>query len=337
MARPTTGRAERRAERRRRHGIFSRWFPGFLERRLPRGRRVTLDQRRIFIAPSAAGGWFLLTLLLMFLVAVNYQNNLAFALVFLLISLFAVAILHTYANLAGLSLEGRHGHPTFAGERAEFEIQLSHDGARPRHHLTLGWPGEAPITVSLDDTTALPVRLFHATECRGVLRPGRLRLQSVYPLGLLRAWTWLDLDLSTLVYPQPLSGSRPLATIAASQQPGSEQSQPGSDDYAGFRPYRAGDAPRQVLWRTAAKGLPLQTKQFAETRLPTEHLSFAAASGDTELRLRLLCHWVLAASRQQQPFGLELPGFTLAPGSGPEHTAQALTALARFGLTEPPA
>lgn len=305
-----------------------------LERRIPRGRRVTLDQRRIFIAPSVTGAWFLLMLLLMFLVGVNYQNNMALALVFLLLSLFTVAILHTYANLAGLTLEGRPGQPTFAGERAEFEILLQHHSARPRHHLTLGWPGEAPVTVSVDSGTAVSVRLFHAALQRGVLRPGRLRLQSVYPLGLLRAWTWLDLELTALVYPQPLPGPRPMAMLAASEQPGTIHTQPGSDDYAGFRPYRPGDAPRQVLWRTAAKGLPLQTRQFAETRLPTELLSFDAAEGDTEQRLRLLCHWVLEASRRQQPFGLDLPGRTLAPVSGPEHTAQALAALARFGLPE---
>jgi hypothetical protein len=36
----------------------------------------------------------------MLVAAINYQNNMAFALTFLLANLFVVAVLHSYANLS---------------------------------------------------------------------------------------------------------------------------------------------------------------------------------------------------------------------------------------------
>nr|MBP8236720.1 DUF58 domain-containing protein [Pseudomonas sp.] len=71
---------------------WQRW----LARRIPAASSVTLNQRRIFIVPSATGGAFALVLLLMLLAAINYQNSLAYGLTFLLMSLFIIAILHTY-------------------------------------------------------------------------------------------------------------------------------------------------------------------------------------------------------------------------------------------------
>ena len=40
----------------------------------------------------------------MLITAINYQNNMSFALTFLLATLFVVGVLHTYANLSGLTI-----------------------------------------------------------------------------------------------------------------------------------------------------------------------------------------------------------------------------------------
>lgn len=311
-------------------------FGAWLERRIPRARRVTLDQRRIFIAPSRAGAWFLVGLALMFLVAVNYQNNLAFALVFLLFSVLVVSIFHTFANLAGLVLEGLGGQPTFAGERAEFRVRVSAMGGRERHGIGVGWPEQAMAGTSLLGTGTAELQLFHAAPRRGLLRPGRILLESAYPLGLIRAWSWVDLDLTALVYPDPRLCAAQSVMASDADPEGRREWQPGSDDFHGFRSYRAGDNPRHVLWRAAAKDQPLQTLQFADAQLPTEYLRWDAVSGEPEERLRKLCHLVLECARQGRPFGLALPGISIPPASGDGHKSRALAELALFGCGERP-
>ena len=310
---------------------FDRW----LKKRIPSARSITLDQRRIFIFPSRAGLCFLAVLAVMLIAAINYQNNMAFALVFFLFSIFIVAILHTFSNLSGLCIEALRGQPTFAGEIAEFDVQLRRTRERAYHAIELSWPGEAIARLSLSDTQVAPVKLFHHSRNRGWLRPNRLAIQTFYPLGLLRAWTWIDLDIAALVYPRPIAGPRPISEEGDADY-GSRMLKKGSDDFHGFRAYRSGDNLRHVMWRAYAKGQPLQTKQFAETHVQSHWLSYEACAGEREHRLGVLCYWVLELERKGEVFGLQLPDATLAPDSGPEQREKALRMLALFQSSSRP-
>ncbi|HEY3699325.1 MAG TPA: DUF58 domain-containing protein, partial [Spongiibacteraceae bacterium] len=215
------------------------------------------------------------------------------------------------------------------GEIAEFELQLRRTRTRAYHAIELGWPGEPFAQVSLLDTQIVAVKLFHRSRVRGWLRPARLSVKTVYPLGLLRAWTWIDLDIAALVYPRPIVAPRPSGGDGDSAQ-GARQLKKGSEDFYGFRPYRSGDNLRHVLWRAYAKGQPLQSKQFAETQVQSHWLRYDDCEGDRERRLGVLCHWILELERKGEVFGLQLPGVTLAPDSGPEQRERALRMLALF-------
>ena len=70
----------------------------WVNRRIPPARSVTLSQRRIFIFPSRVGFFFGLALIVMLLTGINYQNNMAFALTFLLATLFVVGVGMQHAN-----------------------------------------------------------------------------------------------------------------------------------------------------------------------------------------------------------------------------------------------
>lgn len=310
---------------------FDRW----LTQRIPSARSITLDQRRIFIFPSRVGLCFLVVLVVMLIAAINYQNNMAFALVFFLFSIFVVAILHTFSNLSGLCIEALRGQPAFAGEVAEFDVQLRRTRERAYYAIELTWPGEAAAKISLTDTQIATVKLFHHSRRRGWLRPGRLMVQTFYPLGLLRAWTWIDLDIIALIYPRPIAGARPISEEGDADF-GARTMKKGSEDFYGFRTYRSGDNLRHVMWRAYAKGQPLQTKQFAETQVQSHWLSYDACTGEREHRLGVLCYWILEFDRTGEVFGLQLPDATLAPDSGTEQREKALRMLALFQSTPAP-
>jgi hypothetical protein len=110
-------------------------------RRLPQAPRIELDQRRIFIMPSRSGVGFVMVLLLVFLAAINYQNSMAYALVFLLGSVFVVAILHTYRNLRGLIVSGNGATSVFVGEQARFSLRLE-SGGKDHQAIGVGWDAQ---------------------------------------------------------------------------------------------------------------------------------------------------------------------------------------------------
>lgn len=307
------------------NGRFEKW----LDRRIPPSRAVTLDRRNVFIFPTREGFTFALLLVLLLLGAVNYQNSLVFAFAFLLASLFVIGILHTFRNLSGITIELVGCRAAFAGEDAEFHVGVSRADRRVHEGLCFAWPGSIAQTLDLVEGEA-QIKLFVHAPRRGWLRPGRLLVESRFPLGLLRAWSWIDLDASALVYPRPVIAGRAPMT-AGTRDSGAALVRDGSDDFVGMREYVQGDSLRQINWKRWARGGNLQVKEFggyADRRLWLDWDSLPSL--DTEARLSRLCGWAVQAARERDDYGLRIPGITVEPDQGDRHRDRVLKALALF-------
>ena len=307
--------------------LFQRW----LTRRIPAASRVRLNHRRIFIMPTRAGMGLLLLLVIMLIGAINYQNSLVYAVVFLLGSLFWIGLHHTYRNLAGLELQAGGSLPVFAGEAAELPLTL----LAPRREyqaITLFWPGtdRRQVDVELELGAALP--LYHPTTHRGWLRPGRLRVETRYPLGWFVAWSLVDLDWRVLVYPQPLTLPLP-GSRAAEAGDGHQLLAEGVDDFQGLRAYQPGDSRKRLDWRAWSRGQGLHSKVFAEPQQDSLWLDLAHTPGSSvEQQLSCLAGWVLQLESLRRPYALALGEQRIGPGQGEAHRDSCLRALALHGV-----
>ena len=306
---------------------FRRW----INRRIPSAREVTLDQRRIFIFPSRVGFFFGACLLVMLIAAINFENNLSYALTFWLATLFVIAILHTYANLSGLTVRAVRAQPAFPGQQSEFQVMIKRNKRRDYFALRLKWANSGEALVSLVDEDSVIVALQMAVDKRGWFSPGRLLLESTYPLGLLRCWTLIDLELVALVYPRPLVSTQ-LPAFASNTPDGNVACVDGNDDFYGFRGYRSGDSPRQVNWKGLAKRQGLLTKQYTAYADHSVWLDWDMFAGlDAEQRLSHLCYWVLEFDRRGEEFGLRMPSGVIEPALGENHRDAILKELALYG------
>lgn len=321
-----TGEIERLPDTLRRR--FREW----VDRRIPPARAVTLDQKRLFIFPSRVGFFFGLSLFVMLLAAINFQNNLSYALTFLLATLFIIAVLHTFANLSGLKICAVRAQPAYPGQQTEFEIAV--ERTRQREHIGIYFSFESSTTerLNLVDQDEARLSLHAPVGERGWFRPGRLLVESTYPLGLLRCWTWIDLELHALVYPRPLPSAQPPG-LATEQPDGTAIPVPGRDDFYGFRDYRHGDSPRHIHWKGLAREQTLQTKQYAAYADRSVWLDWDMFPGlGTEQRLSHLCYWALEFEKNRDEYGLRLPGVQIDPDTGERHLEQVLRALALHGI-----
>ncbi|WP_444915964.1 DUF58 domain-containing protein [Microbulbifer sp. TRSA007] len=306
--------------------LMQRW----LSRRAPRARAITLNHSRLFILPTRAGLGFLIVVALLWLLGTNYENNLVFALTFLLVSILAVLPLHTFANLSGVHLRLVDTRAAFAGDFAEAEINVSCEGKRDREWLELSWPPEQGSRVDLCEQKSADICISMPVVKRGRVQAPRLRVESRFPLGLFRCWSRIDLDVEFLVYPRPISaGPLPLGETVAEGEFGEVKR--GGDDFAALKPYQAGDSLRHVAWKQYAAGRDLYSKDYerkTDTRL---WLDWGLLDGrDIEMRLSNLCDWTLQAEKQGIAYGLCLPGISIEPSLGPEHQQQVLQALALY-------
>ncbi|MDR5892071.1 DUF58 domain-containing protein [Halomonas mongoliensis] len=297
----------------RRPGLGERWW-----RRLAMAPGSPLPQRRLFLLPTRFGlGWAVLVLLLL-LFGINYQNTLAYVLAFWLFGLGVVALLRAWRNLLGVMPTLRLPGEVFAGGEARLGVVLA--GGRPRTGLELHAGGvSARIDLPEGQGEAL---LALPAPVRGVQPLPRIRLETRWPLGVVRALAWLQSDERLLVYPRPLAEDEPEHRHAGA---GLEAS-----DFAGLRRAEPGDSPARLAWKQWSRTGQLAAKAFSVPPRRQLWLDYDACRGDPERRLSLLCARVLAHHRAGDRYGLRLPGVTLAQGEGPRQRRLALEALARF-------
>lgn len=298
----------------------------------PDARRITIAQRRLYILPTPQGFLFGLTLLVMLLGSMNYANSMGFMLTFLLFSLVVLSMNAAHANLLGLELVAASVEPVFAGETARFHLAVHNPGRRARVAVTLSAEDDER-TVTSDIPAAgqnlAPVPL--ATQRRGWQPVGRLAVESSYPFGLFRPWSWVYMDWKVLVYPAPAVQAPPLPDPLGGQGLG-RPNQHGEDDFGGLRQYQRGDSPRRIAWKASTRHDELLTKRFSGTGEQTRWFAWDDLAGlDDETRLSVLCRWVLTAHASGMAYGLKLPGAVFPPGSGEEQRDRCLQALALHG------
>ena len=313
------------------HETFVRWA---LRVRPPEAAPIVLTQRRVYVLPTRAGLAYATALGVILLGAMNYNLSLGHALVFLLAGLGIVAILHTFRNLVLISIRPGRCEPVFAGNPAQFDLVLENKRLDARTSLRLFLNDEAPIEVDIGPHARTVATLNILAPRRGWLPMPRATIETTWPLGLVRAWSYAVPDMNCLVYPTPATKAPPLPWGGESAR-GATRDGRGADDFSGLRNHQAADSPRHVAWKAVARQHdgPLLTKLFSGAAAQQLWLDWNALSDsiDTEQRLSILTRWMIDADAAGLAWGLRMPAVRLAPDNGPAQLAAGLRAVALYG------
>jgi len=291
---------------------------------------ATLTSRRVYILPTGVGFVYGIMTFAMLLGSMNYNNNLSFALTFLLAALGFVSMHHCQRNLVGLELSFAGVEPVFAGQSANFRIAVTNHSKSHRHHLQLYVGG---VASNIDDLGPGESRVFHLeipTTDRGYVTLPRFGIRTLFPFELFRAWSWLHMDLTALVYPA-LAEEAPEPPPSISALGHRQQDARGEEDFAGLRRFHVGDSPRHVAWKAYARSGELLSKQFSGADTSSQWLDFnEIPASDVERRLSILARWVVDADRSQSDYGVRLPGEEFPPAHGDAQRHRCLKAMAMF-------
>lgn len=291
----------------------------------------SLVYRQIFILPTVFGTGFAFMLLMTALGGLNFNNNLALLLVFITGAAAQLTTHIAYRNLVGLEIQAVSAEPVFAGDMALFSLHLANPTQRPRYSLAGALASRRDgDCIDLPAGSQRTMQLGMPSATRGWLYAPPLRLETRYPLGLFRAWSWLFPQARCLVYPRPEKDVPPLPTSGKGD--GGEARKGDGDQVHGLRNYRPGDSLKHIAWRTSARHNQLYSREMESPRESACVLDFGMLDGmGTERRLGVLTAWVLMAEHRQLTYSLLLPGRRIEPSSGPAQRAACLEALALFG------
>jgi uncharacterized protein (DUF58 family) len=306
------------------------WF----ESRLPRTDTWLLTQRNIYILPTRAGLAFAAVLVVMLLASINYQLSLGYVLTFLLAGAGFVSMHMTHNTLRGMTLHLRPPPSGFAGEAMPLEIVLA-SPKRTQHGVGLAFERESArgpaVYVDVPAGGQAVAHLAFVPPQRGRHTLPTLHVETRYPLGLFRAWTvWKPLA-QALAWPRPETPLAPWPTAPAAAGDAAQPQRSDSGEFDGVRTYRRGDALKRIVWKKAAKGGDLVSRDHVSALQRELWFDWQQAQGaGTEPRLSRLAAWVVAADDAGLAHGLRLPGVEIAPGSGMAHRRASLDALATW-------
>jgi uncharacterized protein (DUF58 family) len=303
---------------------------------------VFLNQRRVYIVPTHPGLLFCVMLVAMFLGSVNYNLSLGFGFTFLIAGCALIDMHLTFRNLAHLHLLAGRASPVFAGEEAQFELHLINRRKHDRYAIWLDFVNDdRPELAQAADVPAnatCSVLLSTPAQQRGWLKAPRVRLQTRFPLGLLRAWSYWQPDAKALVYPRPEDDAPPLPFAGVDMNDG--QGSAGQDDFAGIRGYQAGDSLKRLAWRHIARvdveaGGSLVTKHFEGGSATEISVDFSALPPgmDIEVKLSRMTRWVMEAEARGLAYAFRLGDAAFPANNGPAHRKACLRALALYGMT----
>lgn len=292
----------------------------------PEALPAQINRRRIYVLPTGFGLFISVLIFTMLVGGLNYNNNPALLLVFLLGAIAHNSLVRGHLLLSGVRLKALHAEPVFAGQRMTLRLRFDADGARDRSGLEL-LCGGVRTDFDLPAAEEIEISVELATQLRGWLSSGRLRLSTLRPLGLARAWSWLRPDTRLLVYPA-LDKEAP-ALPEALGDGDSPRSRAHGEQPHHLRDYRDGDMPRQIAWKASARADRLLVREYeAAVARDIELDWYALHALGHEAKIRRLARWVVEAERSGSRYAMRLPEQRLLPGCGAEHRHACLRALA---------
>lgn len=322
------------------------WF----KRRSPPTRQIKLTVRNVYIFLSREGVLYALLLLITFVAGINYGNNMVLGLCFLLSSLLVVTIHYTFAHLAGLQIKLNDISDAQVGDKVQVRLQVSSESKQPHRQVRFSFAQHAfdfkqplqdshAITEPLTDYCLVNqirepqiISLWLPTDKRGRFVLPRLTVSTVYPLGILQAWSYVFLDGVAWVYPSPLPFELNANQFVPSddEQSAAQQNQAGQDDFEQLDSYVAGESLARISWAHVARGQGLLSKRFVDSVGQQQLLDYYQMPAILhEEKLSQLRYGVDELSRSQVAFRLRLPDGEGVVGQGQAFVQDSLLRLAK--------
>jgi len=304
--------------------------------RLPRFRALLRPPRRLRFTRQ---GWIVTVgSLVLGVAAIGTGNNLLFLLLGAVLGFIALSGWMSEQTLRGLEVRRRVSGGATAGEPARIVYEVANRKRRlPSFAVEVG-ESELPSRgwiPALPAGKAGSARAEHTWERRGAYPLATVVLATSFPFGLFRKERDLDLPGEAVVRPRVdrrVRDPRPAGRRSLATDRALAGASGGRGDFRALRPYRPGDDPRDVHWRTTARAGEPVVREFERDRSRALWLclELCAPEGEAaEEAVETAASLAAGAMRRGEPFGLATGDARVAPGTGAPQLDRVLEALAR--------
>ena len=266
-----------------------------------------IKQSQIFILPNRYGLYAGFLVLASFAMGYKVQNNFILLGVIFLFLVFMLSLIASVRNIQGLQVD-IHLEPYYFADGVQ-HIRLALRKDQPAFNLKLCGPmGDIPLDLSNGATSLLvPVGAL----ARGVYDVPPLKVETLFPFGIARAWSWLRPPGTIVVAPMPNQQAvqaYPRGNPAASAQLAEQKRQQNNfaDELGDLRDYGPSDPPGRIDWKRYAATRETMVRDHG---LDTQgEMILRQPKGDLESSLSYLSGGLLVAERIGAPARMTLLG-----------------------------
>lgn len=306
--------------------LWSKW----VKKRNRSGNPQTLNSKNIYILPSAFGCAYGGVIIILFLVAINYQINTIFLMAFLLVTIGILSAWEAHANFKDLSFTLIALDDAQQGVPAKITLFIQ---ANKKNRFGLEFQIASQNKIRLEKIPGIGINFTIPieTKIRGYFPLPTITIRSFFPFGLFKVWSYVYFEEHYYVYPQPINpGFWPTPFLDQHTQ---EKYRLGDEEFYDLKPVEnPWTEPNLIAWKIAAKGQGWYLKTMASHE--ADYWLFQLAdlpTQDSETKLQNLSYWLQTAESNGFIYGLRLPTFSdIGFAHGKEHLMLCLRQLALY-------
>ncbi|WP_298508320.1 DUF58 domain-containing protein [uncultured Ruminobacter sp.] len=298
-----------------------------------------LTRRHIYLLPNKSGIIFIVTCVVMIGFGLNYENNLVLFMALFALSVLITSVYYSYENMKGLSMSYMDPpNNIHAGDSIYIPLYMKnekHDHVTREMHVMTGL---GPDIFIENVKSGHHTQLTCPCPWRGYFEIPVIRMESTYPLGLIRGFSYCFFEEMILVYPKIISCEYMLqketGINSASRSEHRSSNSRGRDEISGLKKYTPGDPINLIDWKQLALGRGLMVKDFSADDAMDMYLTEASIkSRELEEQISMLTYAVIDLSQRNIQFGFRFREIFISPDSGPEHRQRILRELALYQPT----
>ncbi|MBP8005884.1 DUF58 domain-containing protein [Acinetobacter sp. NIPH 1852] len=281
----------------------------------------TFLQKDILVFVYTQGFLYLVLILITFIAGINYGNNLILGFCFLMSAILCVSFYLTFKQLHALQVDVVATEVGQVGQVLILKLILKQKSNAARY-LRIQWQ-EQEQNLYLDQKQQ-SFELYFFPQQRGEYSFDAIKIYSTYPLGLVRAWSYLYLKQKVWIAPKAYDWQK-----EHKNQPSNANDR--LDEFRELRTFQQGDSYQNVAWKQVARGQGFFIKMFEAQAnhqyLEIDYQQIPAQSHEEKLS------FMMGLIEQCEQFGddyaLILPHARLESGQGSSQLIQAKLLLAQ--------
>jgi uncharacterized protein (DUF58 family) len=320
--------------------LIARWF----EKRNPRALTVSLGHKNVLVFSTKTGFIYVLLMIALFIAGVNYKSAYVLSMSYLVFSISLVSLYLAFKNLYGLSFEIIGFSPCYSGEmiKVKFKMQGLKSWQYERIQFSIAGETSKILLKEIDyfrpekESDVIEFEIPFPADSRGHFFCPPICIKSLFPLGLICAWSWLYFIRSGVVYPKPVPWLTQKNTSTDQDSDffeGKPSFQQIQEEWQDLKIYEITDSPNRINWKHFGKTREYKINTYAsmESKIPVWLMLENTPGRNIEEKLGVLANRVIQLSESHESFGLILKKDQIIPiYSGISHMHECLTRLALY-------